>query len=296
MRHNIAGRSLNRASGHRKALYRNLVTALLKHEKISPEELKFDLDQLMGVGLIEYIEDVNGGTWMVTNFSKRQDRVQDEQRKKWRQQKQRQRSNGHKSRASSVEPDEPEKITQEINISQEEVLETSADSPADTRENVLGVRADNSTMSAWTVEDSPLNVRALEKEEEIESEKEGEENVVVNAVERVPVQVFDREDNNTTSPTFLHFCSLFGEKTLNPKQQKTFLNLEQEYGSQRLVQVIDWAVGKDIEARHAFSAVKTAIKTWEPFPRDRSPPGVSALLPQGEGKPRKRYEKFLREY
>jgi len=40
MRHNIAGRSLNRDSGHRKALYRNLVTALLKHEKIVTTEAK----------------------------------------------------------------------------------------------------------------------------------------------------------------------------------------------------------------------------------------------------------------
>ena len=40
MRHNIAGRSLSRDSGHRKALYRNLVTALLKHEKIVTTEAK----------------------------------------------------------------------------------------------------------------------------------------------------------------------------------------------------------------------------------------------------------------
>jgi large subunit ribosomal protein L17 len=40
MRHNVAGRSLSRDSGHRKALYRNLVTALLKHEKIVTTEAK----------------------------------------------------------------------------------------------------------------------------------------------------------------------------------------------------------------------------------------------------------------
>jgi len=40
MRHNILGRSLNRDSGHRKALYRNLVTALLKNEKIVTTEAK----------------------------------------------------------------------------------------------------------------------------------------------------------------------------------------------------------------------------------------------------------------
>ena len=40
MRHNINGRSLNRDSGHRKSLYRNLVTALLKNEKIVTTEAK----------------------------------------------------------------------------------------------------------------------------------------------------------------------------------------------------------------------------------------------------------------
>jgi large subunit ribosomal protein L17 len=40
MRHNIAGRTLGRASAHRRALYRNLVTDLLKHEKIVTTEAK----------------------------------------------------------------------------------------------------------------------------------------------------------------------------------------------------------------------------------------------------------------
>jgi large subunit ribosomal protein L17 len=40
MRHNIAGRRLSRDSSHRKALYRNLVTALLEHEKIVTTEAK----------------------------------------------------------------------------------------------------------------------------------------------------------------------------------------------------------------------------------------------------------------
>lgn len=40
MRHKIAGRSLSRDSGHRKALYRNLVTDLLRHEKIVTTEAK----------------------------------------------------------------------------------------------------------------------------------------------------------------------------------------------------------------------------------------------------------------
>ena len=40
MRHQVAGRRLSRSSGHRRALYRNLVTALLKHEKITTTEAK----------------------------------------------------------------------------------------------------------------------------------------------------------------------------------------------------------------------------------------------------------------
>jgi large subunit ribosomal protein L17 len=40
MRHNIAGRRLSRDSSHRRAMYRNLVTDLLKHEKIVTTEAK----------------------------------------------------------------------------------------------------------------------------------------------------------------------------------------------------------------------------------------------------------------
>jgi len=40
MRHKIDGRHLSRTSSHRQALYRNLVTALLKHEKIVTTETK----------------------------------------------------------------------------------------------------------------------------------------------------------------------------------------------------------------------------------------------------------------
>lgn len=35
MRHNVSGRKLNRTAAHRKMLYRNLVTALFKNEKIT---------------------------------------------------------------------------------------------------------------------------------------------------------------------------------------------------------------------------------------------------------------------
>ena len=34
MRHRISGRKLNRTSSHRKAMFRNMVTSLLKHEQI----------------------------------------------------------------------------------------------------------------------------------------------------------------------------------------------------------------------------------------------------------------------
>lgn len=40
MRHRVAGRSLGRPTGHRLALYRNLVTDLLRYEKIVTTEAK----------------------------------------------------------------------------------------------------------------------------------------------------------------------------------------------------------------------------------------------------------------
>jgi large subunit ribosomal protein L17 len=40
MRHRVAGKRLNRSSGNRKALRRNLVTALLHHERIETTEAK----------------------------------------------------------------------------------------------------------------------------------------------------------------------------------------------------------------------------------------------------------------
>jgi len=40
MKHKIAGRRLGRPSGHRKAMYRNLVTDLLGYEKITTTEAK----------------------------------------------------------------------------------------------------------------------------------------------------------------------------------------------------------------------------------------------------------------
>ncbi len=40
MRHKVAGKKLGRTTSHRRALYRNLVTDLLKHEKIVTTETK----------------------------------------------------------------------------------------------------------------------------------------------------------------------------------------------------------------------------------------------------------------
>ena len=40
MRHRVAGRKLSRSTGHRRALYRNLVTDLLRYEKIVTTEAK----------------------------------------------------------------------------------------------------------------------------------------------------------------------------------------------------------------------------------------------------------------
>lgn len=40
MRHRKAGRKLNRTSGHRRALYKNLITELFRHERIKTTEAK----------------------------------------------------------------------------------------------------------------------------------------------------------------------------------------------------------------------------------------------------------------
>jgi len=40
MRHKVAGRKLDRPTGHRRAMYRNLVTDLLGYEKITTTEAK----------------------------------------------------------------------------------------------------------------------------------------------------------------------------------------------------------------------------------------------------------------
>ena len=40
MRHNVMGRKLNRSSGQRKALFRNLTTELFRHNRIKTTEAK----------------------------------------------------------------------------------------------------------------------------------------------------------------------------------------------------------------------------------------------------------------
>ncbi len=40
MRHRVAGRHLKRSSGHRQALFRNLITELFRHKKIRTTEAK----------------------------------------------------------------------------------------------------------------------------------------------------------------------------------------------------------------------------------------------------------------
>ena len=55
MRHKISGRKLNRTSSHRKAMFRNLSVALIKHEQIQTtlpkaKELRGFVDRLITLG------------------------------------------------------------------------------------------------------------------------------------------------------------------------------------------------------------------------------------------------------
>ncbi len=55
MRHKIAGRKLNRTTSHRRALFRNMATALLKHEQITTtlpkaKELRPVVEKLITMG------------------------------------------------------------------------------------------------------------------------------------------------------------------------------------------------------------------------------------------------------
>ncbi len=55
MRHRLSGRKLNRSSAHRKAMFRNMAVALLKHEQIKTtlpkaKELRGIVDRLITLG------------------------------------------------------------------------------------------------------------------------------------------------------------------------------------------------------------------------------------------------------
>lgn len=55
MRHRLSGRKLNRTSAHRKAMFRNMAVALLKHEQIKTtlpkaKELRAIVDKLITLG------------------------------------------------------------------------------------------------------------------------------------------------------------------------------------------------------------------------------------------------------
>jgi large subunit ribosomal protein L17 len=52
MRHRVAGRKLNRSHGHRRALRRNLITALFRHERIKTTRAKAESIQAEAEKLI----------------------------------------------------------------------------------------------------------------------------------------------------------------------------------------------------------------------------------------------------
>lgn len=54
MRHNVSGRKLNRTAAHRKMLYRNLVTALFKHERITTTVPKAKEARILAEKLITF--------------------------------------------------------------------------------------------------------------------------------------------------------------------------------------------------------------------------------------------------
>ena len=293
--------------GHRSLSIEDLAWRL----RITPEELKFDLDKLMGVGLIEYIEDVNGGTWLVTNFSKRQDREQDDKRTYWRQLKRRQRA-----RATADTDDD---VAQESAVLHDIPAPDRAgssnvlkDSPQTVHDDVLISPEDMEDMSSRTIKDNILDVLPLEREVDIELEKEGEKShppphhhaelgrvlpirdASLDHHDRAerppPTQIldppeFERDDSSpngdrsdqssqvmmTSLTPIQHFCQTFKIKILSERHDRTLKSLQSEHGAERLIQVIDWAADKDIPPDRALIAVKTAIRDWQDRPRNRSP-------------------------
>jgi large subunit ribosomal protein L17 len=86
MRHKIAHRKLNRTSEHRKALFKNMLNSLIKHEQIKTtlpkaKELKPLIDKVITIGkkkdlsarrsLISKLQDETSAEKLITVLSKR---------------------------------------------------------------------------------------------------------------------------------------------------------------------------------------------------------------------------------
>jgi len=86
MRHKIAHRKLNRTSEHRKALFKNMLNSLIKHEQIKTtlpkaKELKPLIDKVITIGkkkdlsarrsLISKLQDEDSAEKLITVLSKR---------------------------------------------------------------------------------------------------------------------------------------------------------------------------------------------------------------------------------
>jgi large subunit ribosomal protein L17 len=86
MRHKIAHRKLNRTSEHRKALFKNMLNSLIKHEQIrttipKAKELKVLIDKVITIGkkkslsarraLISKLQDEKSAEKLITVLSKR---------------------------------------------------------------------------------------------------------------------------------------------------------------------------------------------------------------------------------
>ena len=86
MRHNIAHRKLNRTAEHRKALIKNMLNSLIKHEQIQTtlpkaKELKVAVDKIITLGkkntlaskrmLVSKLQDQNSVKKLTTTLSKR---------------------------------------------------------------------------------------------------------------------------------------------------------------------------------------------------------------------------------
>jgi large subunit ribosomal protein L17 len=54
MRHNVRGRKLNRSTSHRKAMFRNMVSDLFKHERITTTTQKAKEARSLAERLITY--------------------------------------------------------------------------------------------------------------------------------------------------------------------------------------------------------------------------------------------------